>query len=146
MLISNYKKIFSLFLLFLMSNVHAEEQANVTVKLPLGAAFISYVSYASKNVPADYSKTMVVGSSDSKTLNLGDVILVDTLSTLSEHTCHYFQVVNEGDVTIKYTGASMYPVYTLDSINVLNLVHQNMTSFFISCKRPDLIRDELYSN
>ncbi len=137
----------SAILLFLLAcNINANEQATVTVKLPLGASFISYVSYASQNVPADYSKTMAVGSSHSQILNLGDVILVDTLSTLSEHTCHYFQVVNGGDVTLKYTGASMYPVYNLDSVNVLNLAHQSMTSFFKSCDRPDMIRDELYHN
>ncbi len=146
MLNSIAKKSAVLLLFLLACNINANEQATVTVKLPLGAAFISYVSYASQNVPADYSKTMAVGRSHSQTLDLGDVILVDTLSTLSEHTCHYFQVVNGGEVTLKYTGASMYPVYNLDNVNVLNLVHQSMTSFFKACDRPDLIRDELYKN
>ncbi|WP_211824885.1 hypothetical protein [Kistimonas asteriae] len=141
-----FKKTLMLFMLLSTFNVYADEQANVTVKLPLGAAFISYVSYASQNVPADYTKTMLVGSSDSQTLKLGDIVLVDTLASLSDHKCDYFQVVNEGNVTVSYTGASFYPVYSFDNASVLNLVHQSGTNFFKSCSRPALLKDSLYAN
>ena len=58
----------------------ASEKSNVTIKLPAGAAFVSYVSFATDGVDASDYTTLAVGKSLVQGLNVGDFMLVDTLT------------------------------------------------------------------
>ena len=144
MFLSTFRKGMIFFLLLLSVNSYSDQQANVTVKLPFGAGFVSFVSYANDAVPADYWKILAVGSSTSQVLNVGDVILVDTLQDIDRHRCDYFQVVNAGDVTVKYTGLSWNPNYKLDKDGVLTIARRYYTYDFNSCDNPALIKNEFY--
>ena len=120
--------------------------ANVTVTLPFGAAFISYVSYASDKVAASEYKTLAVGKSTTQALNEGDLVLVDTLQTLDAHQCDYFKVIGSGDASISYTGAAWKPKHKIDSDETVQLFFQSHTNLFHSCDAPALIQDRFLNN
>ncbi|GFS07591.1 hypothetical protein ElyMa_006572800 [Elysia marginata] len=146
MLFSVVRKSVALLLFFSALNVSADEQASITVKLPLGAAFISNVSYASANIADSEYKTLAVGKSATQSLNTGDLVLVDTWQTLDAHQCDYFQVIGTGDASISYTGAAWKPKHEIDSDETVKLVFQSRTNLFHSCDNPALVKDTFLNN
>ncbi|GAA4651974.1 hypothetical protein GCM10023116_42580 [Kistimonas scapharcae] len=131
MLFSMLRKGIVFFLLLLSINSYSDQQSNVTVKLPFGAAFISYVNYASDNASVDDWKTLTVGRSATQALNVGDLVLVATLMEPGLYRCDYFKVLGEDDVTIRYTGVAWDPTYAIDNEEMLKLFYR--TSDVRSC-------------
>ena len=147
-MLSTFSKGLLFCLILLSSTVFAYKKSSVTISLPLGAAFISYVSFASVGIEASEFTTLSVGRSLTEALDVGDFILVDTLYGFfaDQHRCDYFMLTEKGDVLIEYTGVAWAPKYVIDNDN-LKLVHRYSTIGWGQCDDPDVIKETyFYSN
>lgn len=145
------KLILCTFVLLSVFNVQADDRANVTVNPPQGFVIASKVSYASQNVPSMYGKILFVlgdNKEDSHTLNIGDIVLINTFLDFSEHVCDYFQVIDSGSATVNYTNlvSDNEPAYKLDNENVLNLVYHKKIGYDTLCIPPVQLKEALDSN